>query len=64
MMFAIWLNQALQVGRKFLIPMVASVEDAYQKVAYDLFYIKNYSLFLDFAIALKTLRVVVLGKGR
>ena len=45
-------------------PYGASVEDAYQKVAYDLYYIKNYSLFLDFAIALKTLRVIVLGKGR
>lgn len=45
-------------------PYGASVEDAYQKVAYDLYYIKNYSLFLDMAIALKTLRVVVLGKGR
>ena len=45
-------------------PYGASVEDAYQKVAYDLYYIKNYSLFLDFAIALKTLRVVFLGKGR
>lgn len=45
-------------------PYGASVEDAYQKVAYDLFYIKNYSLFLDLAIALKTLQVVFLGKGR
>ena len=45
-------------------PYGASVEDAYQKVAYDLYYIKNYSLFLDLAIAIKTLRVVILGKGR
>ncbi|MBE9044742.1 sugar transferase [Pleurocapsales cyanobacterium LEGE 10410] len=45
-------------------PYGASVEDAYQKVAYDLYYIKNYSIFLDLAIAIKTLRVVVLGKGR
>ncbi len=45
-------------------PYGASVEDAYQKVAYDLFYIKNYSLFLDLAIAFKTLRVIILGKGR
>lgn len=45
-------------------PYGASVEDAYQKVAYDLYYIKNYSLFLDLLIAFKTLRVVVLGKGR
>ena len=42
----------------------ASIEDAYQKVAYDLYYIKNYSLLLDAAIALKTIRVVILGKGR
>ena len=45
-------------------PYGASVEDAYQKVAYDLYYIKNYSVLLDAVIALKTLRVVVLGKGR
>ena len=45
-------------------PYGASVEDAYQKVAYDLYYIKNYSLWLDVAIALKTVRVVLLGKGR
>jgi sugar transferase (PEP-CTERM system associated) len=45
-------------------PYGASVEDAYQKVAYDLYYIKNYSLLMDLAIAIKTLRVVVLGKGR
>ena len=45
-------------------PYGASVEDAYQKVAYDLYYIKNYSLLMDLVIALKTLRVVVLGKGR
>ncbi len=45
-------------------PYGASVEDAYQKVAYDLYYIKNYSLWLDFAIAIKTVKVVILGKGR
>lgn len=45
-------------------PYGASVEDAYQKVAYDLFYIKNYSMWLDLTIAFKTLRVVILGKGR
>lgn len=45
-------------------PYGASVEDSYQKVAYDLYYIKNYSLILDLSIAFKTLRVVFLGKGR
>ncbi len=45
-------------------PYGASVEDAYEKLAYDLYYIKHFSLDLDFAIALKTVRIVFLGKGR
>ncbi|GAB4529638.1 MAG: hypothetical protein Tsb0014_11720 [Pleurocapsa sp.] len=45
-------------------PYGASVEDAYQKVAYDLYYIKNYSVLLDAAIAIKTIRVMLFGKGR
>jgi exopolysaccharide biosynthesis polyprenyl glycosylphosphotransferase len=47
-----------------LYPYGASVEDSYEKLAYDLYYIKNYSLLLDMAIAFKTVRVVLLGKGR
>jgi exopolysaccharide biosynthesis polyprenyl glycosylphosphotransferase len=45
-------------------PYGASVEDAREKLAYDLYYIKNYSLVLDLAIFFKTIRVVLLGKGR
>jgi exopolysaccharide biosynthesis polyprenyl glycosylphosphotransferase len=45
-------------------PYGASVEDSYEKLSYDLYYIKNFSFWLDIAIALKTLRVVFLGKGR
>lgn len=42
----------------------ASIEDAREKLQYDLYYIKNYSLLLDVSILFKTLRVVFLGKGR
>lgn len=45
-------------------PYGASIEDAYEKLAYDLYYIKNYSVLLDIEIAFKTIRVVLLGKGR
>jgi exopolysaccharide biosynthesis polyprenyl glycosylphosphotransferase len=45
-------------------PYGASVEDAYEKLSYDLYYIKNYSIWLDLAIVFKTIRVVLLGKGR
>ncbi len=37
----------------------ASQEDAYQKLQYDLYYIKNNSPFLDFVIALKTLKFII-----
>ena len=45
-------------------PYGASVEDAREKLEYDLFYIKNYSLMLVFAILMKTLRIVVRHRGR
>lgn len=45
-------------------PYGASVEDAREKLQYDLYYIKNYSVLLDIAILFKTLRVVLLGRGR
>jgi sugar transferase (PEP-CTERM system associated) len=44
-------------------PYGASVEDAINKLQYDLYYVKNHSLFLDFMILLQTTQVVVLGKG-
>ncbi len=44
-------------------PYGASVEDAIGKLQYDLYYVKNHSLFLDLMILLQTVQVVVLGKG-
>jgi lipopolysaccharide/colanic/teichoic acid biosynthesis glycosyltransferase len=37
--------------------------DALRKLEYDLYYIKNYSLFLDFLILLETVEVVLFRKG-
>lgn len=45
-------------------PYGASVEDAIEKLQYDLYYIKNYSFFLDIKILLKTIKVILFGKGR
>ena len=44
-------------------PYGASEEDALEKLQYDLFYIKNLSLLLDFHILLKTVKVVLWGRG-
>ena len=41
----------------------ASVEDSVQKLQYDLYYVKNHSLFLDFMIFLETVEVVLTGRG-
>jgi sugar transferase (PEP-CTERM system associated) len=42
----------------------SSVEDAVEKLQYDLYYIKNLSLFLDLLIVLNTVQVVLFARGR
>jgi lipopolysaccharide/colanic/teichoic acid biosynthesis glycosyltransferase len=41
----------------------ASSEDAKRKLEYDLYYVKNHTLFLDVLILLETIRVVLRGEG-
>jgi sugar transferase (PEP-CTERM system associated) len=41
----------------------ASVEDAIEKLQYDLYYIKNLSFSLDLVIVLETIKTVVLRRG-
>lgn len=42
----------------------SSVEDAIQKLQYDLYYIKNVSLLFDIWIIFKSIRIVLFGHGR
>jgi sugar transferase (PEP-CTERM system associated) len=44
-------------------PYGASVEDAREKLAYDLYYVKHRSLLLDTVILFSTVRVVLLREG-
>ena len=44
-------------------PYGASLEDGLAKLQYDLYYVKNHSLFLDLMILVETIQVVLLGKG-
>ncbi len=41
----------------------ATVDDAKQKLQYDLYYVKNHSLLLDLLIVFETVSVVLTGKG-
>lgn len=40
-----------------------SVEDAIEKLNYDLFYIKNLSIFIDIVIIFRTVKTVIFGVG-
>jgi sugar transferase (PEP-CTERM system associated) len=44
-------------------PYGASVEDARQKLSYDLYYVKNRSLLLDIIILFSTIRVILFREG-
>jgi lipopolysaccharide/colanic/teichoic acid biosynthesis glycosyltransferase len=44
-------------------PYGSSEKDAIEKLQYDLYYVKNHSLFFDMMILLQTVEVVLLGKG-
>ncbi len=41
----------------------ASVDDAAEKLQYDLYYVKNHSLILDTLVLFETVRVVLTGEG-
>ncbi|GAB2860590.1 TIGR03013 family PEP-CTERM/XrtA system glycosyltransferase [Pseudoduganella ginsengisoli] len=42
----------------------STVEDSVQKLQYDLYYVKNNSLFLDILVLIDTMKVVMFGSGR
>jgi len=48
---------------QLLYPYGSSEKDALEKLQYDLYYVKNHSVFLDFLIMLQTAEVVLFGRG-
>ncbi len=44
-------------------PYGASVEDAIEKLRYDLYYVKNQSFLLDAIIVFETIKIVLFGRG-
>ena len=44
-------------------PYASTEEETREKLEYDFFYIKNFSLFFDLAIVFETAKIVLLGRG-
>ena len=44
-------------------PYGSTEKDAVEKLQYDLYYVKNYSLFLDLLILFQTVEVILWGRG-
>ena len=56
-------SRASPDGRRCATAYGASVEDAIEKMQYDLYYVKHMSLTFDSLIALETIKTVVLRRG-
>jgi len=58
-----WIRPGLSGWSQVCYPYGASVNDSRIKLSYDLYYIRNFSPWLDGLIFLKTLRLVARGEG-
>jgi sugar transferase (PEP-CTERM system associated) len=58
-----WIRPGITGWAQVNYPYGASLEEARHKLSYDLYYLKNVSIFLDFLILLQTLPVVLFRTG-
>jgi exopolysaccharide biosynthesis polyprenyl glycosylphosphotransferase len=58
-----WIRPGLSGWAQVCFPYGASVNDSRIKLSYDMYYIRNFSIGLDILIILKTIRLLIGGKG-
>jgi len=58
-----WVRPGITGWAQINYPYGASIEDARHKLSFDLYYVKNRSIFLDFIILLQTVRVIFWNYG-
>jgi sugar transferase (PEP-CTERM system associated) len=58
-----WVRPGITGWAQINYPYGASIEDARCKLSFDLYYVKNRSIFLDFVILLQTVRVIFWNYG-
>ena len=59
-----WMRPGLSGWAQVCAPYAASVEDSDLKLSYDLFYLKNFSIWLDMIILFRTIKTVLKASGR
>lgn len=59
-----WMRPGLSGWAQINSPYAASVDDSELKLSYDLYYLKNFSLWLDLSILFRTLKTVLKLTGR
>jgi exopolysaccharide biosynthesis polyprenyl glycosylphosphotransferase len=58
-----WIRPGLSGWAQVCFPYGSSVNDSRIKLSYDMYYIRNFSIGLDILIVLKTIRLLIGGKG-
>ncbi|CAK6688198.1 hypothetical protein BBFGKLBO_00366 [Synechococcus sp. CBW1107] len=59
-----WIRPGLSGWAQVNMPYTSTVEDAELKLSYDLFYLRNCSVWLDLLILVKTIKIVLKAAGR
>jgi lipopolysaccharide/colanic/teichoic acid biosynthesis glycosyltransferase len=59
-----WIRPGLSGWAQVNMPYTSTVEDAELKLSFDLFYLRNSSIWLDLLILLKTVKIVLKAAGR
>ncbi|MBV2352185.1 exopolysaccharide biosynthesis polyprenyl glycosylphosphotransferase [Synechococcus sp. HK05] len=59
-----WMRPGLSGWAQVNMPYTSSISDTEKKLSYDLFYIKNSTIWLDLLILFKTIKIVLKGAGR
>jgi exopolysaccharide biosynthesis polyprenyl glycosylphosphotransferase len=62
--YRLMVKPGLSGWAQVMYPYASSLEETREKLQYDLFYVKNMGFFLDVTIILKTIRILLLGRGR
>jgi len=59
-----WMRPGLSGWAQVCAPYASSVEDSEIKLSYDLYYLKNFSTWLDMVILFRTIKTVLKAAGR